>query len=158
MNIIVRSNKLMFLVAGCYHSAPFLFSQVNRGEEIYFRFISIDQSLFNFEVEFSTILQEDASPFGSAEELRDFLMMYSGESNSYAGSANFSVIEMTANGSIPTGKKAISVIFRGNSGTLDGVPVPDGYSNSWSNDGGLNHITIGCPLDGEARVIVSILE
>lgn len=148
----------MFLVAGCYHSAPFLFSQVSSGADIYFRFISIDQSLFNFNVEFSTILNEAGDPFASAEELRDFLMMYSGESNSYAGTANFSVIELTEDSSIPSGKKAISVIFRGTGGTLDGIVVPDGYSNSWSNDGGLNHITIGCPIDGESRVIVSILE
>lgn len=62
------------------------------------------------------------------------------------------------NGSTPAGVQSVSIWFRGNNGTLNGVPVPNGTIQSFSPNKGddtVGAISYVVPNTGEARVIIS---
>lgn len=66
--------------------------------------------------------------------------------------------EVSVNGSTPVGVRSVSLWFRGNNGTLDGIPVPNGAMISYSADGEndtLNAIAYEVPTTGEARIIIT---
>lgn len=158
MKIIISNSKLCFQLGANYYAAPFSFSQLTEGGTTVFQFISIEENLFNFKIPFSEIVDELNAPYASANDLRNVLLMYSGDSTD-ATTATINVYSLTENGSIIGGRSAISLTFRGANGTLNGVLVPDGYTFSGSTDGSrrLSGITYTVPTTGELRIIATTI-
>ena len=96
--------------------------------------------------------------------MRNLLLSHFGI-DSIENQSEITVYQTTTEENFPAGIfSAISVTFLGVGGTLKGIPVPDGFSTSFSkeNGGKLGQISFTAPTmentDGEARVIYSTLD
>lgn len=159
MKIIISKNKILFQLGANFYAAPFSFAQLAKNGTTYFQFKSIDESIFSFEQAFEDITDSLNAPFASVEILRNLLLSYSGESTDLS-TAIPTVTSFLGNGALETGLySAISLVFRGAGGTLNGTSVPDGYTFSVSTDGSrkLGGINFTVPTSGELRVIATML-
>ncbi len=67
-------------------------------------------------------------------------------------------VESLAAGNTPAGVQSVSIYFDGSGGTLDGMAVPDGYSEGWSPNKGddtVSGIPYTPPTGGNLRVVIS---
>lgn len=69
------------------------------------------------------------------------------------------VVNALANGSTTAGAKSVSLWFRGNNGTLNGVPMPNNAIMSFTADQGstIGAIPFTVPNTGEVRIIITYL-
>ena len=70
-------------------------------------------------------------------------------------------IEALADGNTPDNVQNVSIFFDGPNGTLDGVDVPNGFSQSFAPDKGADtvaQIPFTVPTAGAARVIIAYVD
>ena len=70
-------------------------------------------------------------------------------------------IEALADGNTPDNVQNMSIFFDGPGGTLDGVSVPDGYSQSFAPDKGADtvaQVAFTVPTSGNARVLIGYVD
>jgi hypothetical protein len=160
MKIYTLNGKLIFQIGENFYASSFSFSQTIRAGQTFFRIISEGKNLFDYEAEFSTITNEFGDVYARPEKLRNLLISHFGD-DTVETQSEITIREATTNETLSAGYySAISLCFRGNGGTLAGVPVPDGYTANFSKDNGgkLGQINFTAPTTGEARVIYSALD
>jgi hypothetical protein len=159
MKIYTLNGKLIFQIGENFYASSFSFSQTIRAGQTFFRIISEGKNLFDYEAEFSTITNDNGDVYADVETLRNLLLSHFGI-DSVETMSEITVYQTSTNEMFPANVfSAISVVFRGEGGTLKGIPVPDGYTASFSKDNGgkLGQISFTAPTTGEARVIYTTL-
>jgi len=82
------------------------------------------------------------------------------EANSTGNQRSIDLVESTTDGSTDAGVQSVSLLFRGNGGTLEGVSVGDNFSFKYNPSKGedtIGSINYTVPVSGESRVIISYI-
>lgn len=117
-----------------------------------------DSNTFNLPI-YYTIAGVLYSPLGVLEYIDNSLLLQNILTQITSVNRSPIISESIVNGNTPTNIISLSILFRGDGGTLGGVSVPNGYSVSYGNNKDIINTTIPytVPTSGEQRILITTL-